>query len=51
MVIKSLRLVMPELGVFEIIALSLLISVALAYGVYRFAEIPAAKIKKRFSSH
>lgn len=51
MVIKSVRLVMPEFGLLEVIVLSLLISFVLAYGVYRFAEIPAAKIKKRFSSH
>ena len=51
MVIKSLRLVTPELGMVGIGVLSLLISFVLAYLVYRFAELPAAKIKKKFSSH
>ena len=50
-VIKVLFLMMPELGMLGTGVLSLLISIALAYAVYRLAEVPAAKIKKRFSSH
>lgn len=51
MVIKTLVLVMPNLGLPVTGVLSLSISLALSYAVYRFAEIPAAKIKKKFSSH
>ena len=51
MVIKALIKVMPELGLVGTSVLSLLISLAISYAVYRFAEVPAAKLKKRFSSH
>jgi peptidoglycan/LPS O-acetylase OafA/YrhL len=51
MVIKALITVMPELGLIGTAVLSMLISVAISYAVYRFAEVPAAKLKKKFSSH
>jgi peptidoglycan/LPS O-acetylase OafA/YrhL len=51
MVIKALIVVAPELGMVGTSILSLLISLAISYGVYRFAEVPAAKLKKRFSAH
>ena len=51
MVIKALLVVMPELGLVGTAILSLLISLGISYGVYRFAEVPAAKLKKKFSSH
>ena len=31
--------------------LSLVVSIALSYIVYLYVEIPAAKLKKRFSTH
>jgi peptidoglycan/LPS O-acetylase OafA/YrhL len=51
MVIKVVALVMPGLGLLGSGILSLLISVVLAYAIYRFAEIPAAKLKQKFASH
>ena len=51
MVIRALGTVMPELGLIATSILSLLISLAISYGIYRFAEVPAAKLKKRFASH
>ena len=51
MVIRALTTVMPELGLVATSILSLLISLAISYAVYRYAEVPAAKLKKRFSSH
>ena len=51
MVIKTLILVLPELGLVGTGLFSLLISGALAYAIYLFAEIPAAKAKRRFASH
>ena len=50
-VIRLLFLAMPDLGLVGIALLSLLISLVLSYAVYRLAEVPAAKIKKRFASH
>ena len=51
MVIKVIALVIPELGLLGSGILSLLISVVLAYAIYRLVEIPAAKLKQKFSSH
>jgi peptidoglycan/LPS O-acetylase OafA/YrhL len=51
MVIKVVALVLPGLGLLGSGILSLLISVALAFAIYRFAEIPAAKLKQKFASH
>lgn len=51
MVLKVVALVLPGLGLLESGLLSLLISVALAYAIYRFVEIPAAQLKQKFSSH
>ncbi len=50
-VIKVFNKTMPELGFYATALLSLVISVAISYGIYRFAEVPAAKLKQRFSSH
>ena len=50
-VIKLLHLKMPGLGMLGTAVLSLAISLVLSYAVYRLAEVPAARIKKRFSSH
>ncbi len=51
MVIKALIEVMPGLGLVGTSVISLLISLAISYCVYRFAEVPAAKLKKKFSAH
>jgi peptidoglycan/LPS O-acetylase OafA/YrhL len=51
MVIKVVALVLPGLGLLGSGILSLLISVVLAFAIYRFAEIPAAKLKQKFASH
>ena len=51
MVIKAIALVIPELGLLGSSILSLLISVALASAIYRWVEIPAAKLKQKFASH
>ena len=50
-VIKILTLHMPELDIVTTAVVSLAISLVLSYAVYRLAEVPAARIKKRFSSH
>lgn len=50
-VIKVLISTMPELGLVSKSLLSLVISVAISYGIYRFAEVPAARLKKKFSTH
>ena len=50
-VIKVLHLYLPDIGLVQTAVLSMLISTVLAYAVYRLAEVPAAKIKRRFSSH
>jgi len=50
-VIKILNATMPEMGMVATAILSLVISVVISYGIYRFAEIPAAKLKRKFSSH
>ena len=51
MVIKTIALVMPELGLLGSSLLSLLISVVLAYAIHSLVEIPAAKLKQKFASH
>ena len=51
LVIKAVALILPELGLLGSGILSLLISVALAYAIYRLIEIPAAKLKQKFASH
>jgi peptidoglycan/LPS O-acetylase OafA/YrhL len=51
MVIKVLAVVLPGLGLLGSGVLSLLISLALAAAIYRFVEIPAAKLKQKFASH
>jgi peptidoglycan/LPS O-acetylase OafA/YrhL len=51
MVIKALAVAIPGLGLLGSGILSLLISVALAYAIYRLVEIPAAKLKQKFASH
>ena len=50
-VIKLLLVAKPDMNTLVLAILSLTISLALSYAVYRLAEVPAAKIKKRFSSH
>jgi peptidoglycan/LPS O-acetylase OafA/YrhL len=50
MVIKVLALVLPGLGLLGAGILSLLISIAVAYAIHRFVEIPAAKLKQKFAS-
>jgi len=50
-VIRTLQLLTPDLGMLGTGVLSLVISVVLSYGIYRFAELPAAKLKKRFATH
>lgn len=49
-VIKALGVCLPSLGIMGIGLLSLPISFALSYGIYRFAEVPAAKIKRKFAA-
>ncbi len=50
-VIKVFNHTMPELGFVATALLSLVISFAISYGIYRFAEVPAAKLKRRYASH
>lgn len=50
-VIRALGVVLPDLGMIGSGPLSLIISLVLSYGIYRFAELPAAKIKKKFATH
>ena len=50
-VIKIMNTTMPELGKIETGLLALAISFAIAYGIYRFAEVPAAQLKRKFASH
>ena len=50
-VIKVFNHAMPELGFYLTAILSLVISVAISYAIYRFAEVPAARLKQRFASH
>jgi len=50
-VIKVLVLAMPGLGLLGTGLASLLISLALSYAIYVFAEVPAAKLKKKFATH
>jgi len=51
MVIKFLLTVVPDLGTLVIGVLSLIISLALSYAIYIYAEVPAAKLKKKFVAH
>ena len=50
-VIKAFHTAAPGLGMYSTGALSLVISIGLSYIVYLYVEIPAAKLKKRFSTH
>ena len=50
-VIKALQTAAPGLGMYSTGVWSLFISVVLSYAVYLYVEIPAAKLKKRFSTH
>ena len=50
-VIKVLNTTMPGLGFVATGVVSLAISLVISYGIYRLAEIPAAKLKRKFSSH
>lgn len=50
-VIKILFSTMPGMGLLASGLLSLVISIVFSYGIYRWAELPAARLKKRFSSH
>lgn len=50
-VIKVFNKTMPELGLITTGLLSLVISFVISYGIYRFAEVPAAKLKRKFASH
>ena len=50
-VIRALKTAMPELGMLGIGVASLAISLALSYAIYVLAEVPAAKLKKKFVSH
>lgn len=50
-VIKALAQVMPGLGLLASGILALVISILISYAIYRFAELPAAQLKKKkFSS-
>jgi peptidoglycan/LPS O-acetylase OafA/YrhL len=51
MVLKALAVAIPALGMLGSGILALLISAVLAYAIYRFVEIPAAKLKQKFASH
>ena len=50
-VIKILNATMPELGMLATGLIALVISFAISYGIYRFAEVPAAKLKRKYASH
>lgn len=50
-VIKALQATIPELGMLGIGVLSMVLSIGLSYAVYLLAEVPAAKLKQRFSTH
>jgi len=50
-VIKILIATMPELGLLSTGLFSFVISVVISYGIFRFVETPAAKLKQKFSSH
>ena len=50
-VIRALKTAMPELGMLGIGVASLVISLALSYAIYVLAEVPAAKLKKKFVTH
>lgn len=50
-VIKTLHATAPSLGMAGTAAVSLVLSLALSYAIYRLAEVPAAKLKQRFSTH
>lgn len=50
-VIKVLVTTMPELGMLATGLISLVISFVISYGIYRFAEVPAAKLKRKYASH
>ncbi len=50
-VIKIFNATMPELGMMTTGFLTLVVSFVISYAIYRFAEVPAAKLKRRFASH
>ena len=50
-VIQALKVATPELGMLGIGVASLAISLALSYAIYVLAEVPAAKLKKKFVTH
>lgn len=50
-VIQALKVATPELGMLGIGVASLVISLVLSYAIYVLAEVPAAKLKKKFVTH